>query len=217
MKVIFFFIISINLLTFSQEVKVVQQKRTDDLYVKTINDVYVYKNNACDCKGINIKIDNGSFFKDLKSCRFTIIPDSIGIINISIFEKKKKLKNLTLYVVKQPKFKLVFESSISDSIANDSFIYESGKYEIKHVIKPFRFRIDSYPFSIENYKIKYNLMIIRQKRIFFEYEGNSENFDVEVKSQFSKTKKGDIIIFKNIYYEVGETIEKLNDLILEIE
>lgn len=210
MKIIFYLSIWFGFiqLAFCQEMYQLVQPKFDQIFYTDFSNMYNINISNCDCRNITIEIDNGTFHKSNQQCLFAVFPKEVGLINVSIFIKKKLHKVKTYTVLRVPKFNAVLESEIYPK-----------SYDIEYFQNAFMLSLNTFPWDINmTYNMSYDLLIVRGDNVIFKYFHNDRYFNSDIKEAFKRLERKDVIVFKNINFWSSEDFnDSLDGLIFEVK
>lgn len=200
MRKLFLFMLLFSQYFFAQKV-IVANSINNNLYLEVSNPVEVSVE-GLKCKDIKIEIDNG--FVSGKGCSYAIKPSSVGNLKIKIFNRKNKLiaEQLMNVVNLKPIAKLKApQNNQGDFIIERAFGITA--------------KIEQVDLVIDDSKIEYDLIIIRNDKVIFKNHFFGNTFNDEVKAKLKDIYKGDLVLITSVGVTINNEFYKLNDIIVE--
>lgn len=161
------------------------------------------KNN---CSGFYVTVDNGKI--ETNDCIYSIIPEQIGEVTVSVFKNNGKLIEKKAFRVEE----LILEAYVvgmpnqpENCIQNvDAFSHSPGLSTMHK---------DIVCWDWDNRNLNYELIITKANNQVIRFKSQINSFSEEMRKEFQTLKSGDFLLFHSITLN-GKSVK---DLMLEVQ
>lgn len=161
------------------------------LYKSIQNPILINVEGQKKCSGFYVTVDNGKI--ESRECKYSIIPEKIGEVTISVFKNNGKLIDKKIFRVEE----LILEAYVLgkpnqtknyiDNVA--AFTYASG-------LSTMHKDIDCWDW--DNRNLNYELIITKTNDQIIRFKSLVNSFSDEMRNEFRKLQSGDILLFHTI-------------------
>ncbi len=159
-----------------------------------------------DCSRFYVTVDNGKI--ESNECKYSIIPERIGEITISVFKNNGKLIEKKVFRVEE----LILEAFVL-GIPNQERNYIQNMDAFVHAPGLGTMHKDLVCWDWDNKNLHYELLITKANNQIVRFKSQINSFSDEMRKEFGMLKSGDILIFHDI--TLNEKLVK--DLVLEVQ